>query len=586
MNHTNMRARLIQVILTGLGLVSYGMALSAATPADPTASLNAAQTRVATALKAKIPIIPLHGDLDARQKAAQEIAMANPEFHKLLWEPQSKKPVRNEIMNVFPARPGDFRLPGTAIACANGGCYRVEMYNYVANLTTVGIVSLDSKSVLDVSLFPGTQPNIPASLKQVALDIAAASPEVAAALGVTPDTSKALMADTKTALNETRCERSKHLCVAPTFVKGDKALWAIVDLTDFRLIGVRWTHVGQPGPVPPVTERKYQIEEITERYCTTPLALDRDGWKLNYILTNSDGLRVSEVAFQGKPVLESAKLVDWHVSYSEPEGFGYSDAVGCPYFSTAAVIAIEPPRVEDLVEKGKTVGFRLSQNFFSEGWPQACNYKYRQTYDFYRDGRFRVTAANLGRGCGNNGIYRPVTRIAFANPAQTFAEWKNRQWVPWTKEGWQLQSPLTAYTVEGYQYRMTDGSGAGYYLLPNRGQWDARRRGDNAYVYVTRHLPEKDEGDSDLVTIGPCCNHDAQQGPEKYIGPTPDDLAGAPLVLWYVPQLHNDDTKGQEFCWSESFINDKGVYETRAWPCVSGPTFVPITTPAQEGARQ
>ena len=43
--------------------------------------------------------------------------------------------------------------------------------------------------------------------------------------------------------------------------------------------------------------------------------------------------------FGGRPVLESAKLVDWHVSYSESDGFGYSDAVGCPVFSAAAAFS-------------------------------------------------------------------------------------------------------------------------------------------------------------------------------------------------------------------------------------------------------
>lgn len=566
-----------ELIGKSAAIIALGILGGVRVQAEPVPeSLKAVYSKIEKALKSPLPIIPLSDGLDEKKDLAQQIAMKHPEFQKMLFEPKTRKPGRSEIMNVYPARSGDYRSQDIASSCASGICYRVEMYNYPVNATTVGLVNLDSKSVVDAYVLHGTQPNIPAYLKKVALDIATAAPEVVSALGVQPSGSQALMADTKTALNETRCERSKHLCVAPTFIKGDKALWAIVDLTEFRLIGVRWTNVGTPGPTPKVTERKYQTEEIAERYCSTPLAIDRDGWKLNYILTNSDGLRVSEVSFQGKPVLDSAKLVDWHVSYSEPEGFGYSDAVGCPYFSTAAVIAIEPPKTEDLIEQGKKVGFRLSQNFFSEGWPQACNYNYRQYFDFYRDGRFRVAAASLGRGCGNNGIYRPVTRIAFANVPYTFHEWQNQQWMPWTKEQWQLQKPTTSYTREGYQYQVKDAEGNGFYVMPNRGQADPHRRSDNAYVYVTRRHSDKDEGDSDLITIGPCCNSDAQQGPEKFMVPTPDGIAGAPLVMWYVPQLHNDDTKGREYCWSESFLNDKGVYGTRAWPCVSGPLFVPI----------
>ena len=72
---------------------------------------------------------------------------------------------------------------------------------------------------------------------------------------------------------------------------------------------------------------------------------------MDYILTSSDGLRISDVHFQGQQVFDSAKLVDYHVSYSKTEGFGYSDAIGCPIFSQAAVLALEPPQVEDIVAR-------------------------------------------------------------------------------------------------------------------------------------------------------------------------------------------------------------------------------------------
>jgi hypothetical protein len=47
------------------------------------------------------------------------------------------------------------------------------------------------------------------------------------------------------------------------------------------------------------------------------------------------------------------------------------------------------------------------------------------------------------------------------------------------------------------------------------------------------------------------------------------------LVLWYVPQLKNDDTKGNEYCWAEAYLKD-GVWKARAMPCWAGPLFVPI----------
>lgn len=539
-------------------------------------SLKAAYLRIEQALKEPVPVITLKDSLNANQQVAQQVALEHAFFRQNLFEPTSKKPLRNEIFGVYLARSTDFRSQQIASNCGANACYRVEMYNYPLNLTTVGLVNVNTKAMIDGYLMNQSQPNISPFLKQVALDIATSSPEVISAMGFKPNSNQAIMSDTKTALNESRCERSKHLCVAPTFVQGDRALWAIIDLTDMKLVGVRWTNVGNPGPAQMVTERKYQNEEITERYCTTPLNINRDGWALNYIITSSDGLQVSEANFQGKRAFDSAKLVDWHVSYSEPEGFGYSDAIGCPYFSTAAVVAIEPPVVKDLMIDGKKMGFELTQNFYSEGWPQACNYNYQQRFEFYEDGRFRVAAASLGRGCGNNGTYRPVTRIAFPNTPQTFYEWQNNRWMPWTKEKWQLQKPTTTYTTEGYQYQVKDATGNGYSILANRGQMNDQNRSDNAYLFVTKRHKDKDEGDSDLVTIGPCCNADYQQGPEKFMLPRPEPISQSSLVMWYVPQLRNDDTKGREFCWSESYINDQGVYSTRIYPCLSGPMFVPL----------
>ena len=86
---------------------------------------------------------------------------------------------------------------------------------------------------------PDVQPELPAYLADLAAQIAINSPEVAQALGFKPGAGLAGMPGVKTALNESQCERSHHLCVGPTFLLPDqgRALWAIVDLTDGRLVG-------------------------------------------------------------------------------------------------------------------------------------------------------------------------------------------------------------------------------------------------------------------------------------------------------------------------------------------------------------
>jgi hypothetical protein len=57
----------------------------------------------------------------------------------------------------------------------------------------------------------------------------------------------------------------------------------------------------------------------------------------------------------------------------------------------------------------------------------------------------------------------------------------------------------------------------GFEIIPDSGNFANKGRGDNAFSYFTLKNEKKDEGISDLVTIGPCCNTDFRQGPEKFI---------------------------------------------------------------------
>ncbi|HTD93411.1 MAG TPA: hypothetical protein VK644_06355 [Chitinophagaceae bacterium] len=525
------------------------------------------------ALQQPMPVMLCKDSLDASQSLAQIIALNDTRFTHFVRDSVTGEPLRNEIFGVYPARQSDLTTVKEQYDLKN--VFRIEMYNYALNGTSIALVDILQQKVLASFFIAQAQPDIPAYLKTLAIRIATESLEVQAALGVKPGEADALMASTKTSLNRSRCERSHHLCVAPTFVKGDKALWAIVDLTDQRLTGVRWTNVGTTGPASPMlTEKRLQDDKITGCYCELDQPLNRNGWDMKYMLTSSDGLRISDVSFNGRPVLRSAKLVDWHVSYSGTDGFGYSDAVGCPYFSQAAVVAWEAPQVSELKDDhDKTVGFTLEQTFRSEGWPTACNYNYRQRYEFYNDGRFRIACASIGRGCGNTGTYRPVFRIAFAGDQNNFYEYNENKWMQWPTERWQQQGSLTSYTTEGFQYKIASPQ-TGYFIEPGRGQFDDGGRGDFAFVYITKFATGRDEGENDLVTIGPCCNVDYHQGPEKFIEPQPENIENASLVIWYVAQMKNDDRKGNEYCWAESVLKD-GVYVTKTYPCFSGPLFIP-----------
>lgn len=531
-------------------------------------------TEIKQALTQPIPVLLCSDSLNPQQQLAQMLALRDSVFTQFLRDPVTKQPFRNEVFGVYPARQSD--LVTVKIPYSLQSTFRVEMYNYALNNTSVALVDVQQQKVLGSYYMSNMQPDISGRLKTLAVKIAVESPEVQQALGIKPDEAAALMASTKTALNHSRCERSRHLCVAPTFVKGDKALWVIVDLTDHRLVGIRWTNVGNAGPASPMlTEKRLQDDKITSCYCEVEQPLKKNGWDMKYMLTSSDGLRISEVQFNGKPVLRSAKLVDWHVSYSGTDGFGYSDAVGCPYFSQSAVVAWEIPKVAELKDDNNiVVGFVLEQTYRSEGWPTPCNYNYRQRYEFYNDGRFRVAGASFGRGCGNTGTYRPVFRIAFAGEQNDFYEYKENDWAIWKTEQWQQQGSLTSYTNEGYQYKISSAQ-SGYFVEPGRGQFGDGGRGDFAYMYVTRHLPGRDEGENDLVTIGPCCNTDYHQGPEQFIEPAPEPIQQSSLVLWYVAQIRNDDRKGNEYCWAENVL-ENGIWTTKVYPCFTGPMFVPV----------
>lgn len=534
--------------------------------------LAARHAALAAALEADPPVLLLNeADLDENQRRAQTLALQQRDFLRFTRSPNDNTPFRNEMFAIYPARESDI-TPASA-ACQEHSCYRVEMYNHALNVTTIATVDLDAandvSAVVEVVHQSEAQPEAPPHLAELAQQIAMQAPEVRDALGFAP--TEATMSNAKTALNHTTCESSRHYCVAPTFIVDDRALWAIVDLTEGRLVGVRWTYLGDFSAGRP-DEVMIQREEIFSRYCQQNSQMERDGWRFDYIITSSDGLRVSDLRFEGEPVLDSVKLVDWHVSYSWSEGFGYSDGIGCPIFSTSAVEAAALPAIEEITQDGDVVGFALIQDYRHTQWPLPCNYRYMQRYEFYRDGSFRPVMLNLGRGCGNQGTYRPILRIDLIDEQQLSA-WGGDGWQLWQEESWELLSEESPLSEDGYRYKVATAADAGLYIEPGRGQFDDGGRGDNAFVYVTRH--QSAEGDADLITLGACCNTDHQQGPETFIGDEPESTADGDLVLWYVAQLHNDDTPGQEYCWADQAVTD-GVLEPVVWPCAAGPRFVPV----------
>ena len=539
-------------------------------------------------------------ELDAGGKKAQALLLQDADFLKDTRS--GGKQMHNDMMRIVPAPVASLDKSAQAV-CQSHACYQAEKYNFVTNATTRAIVDTEAGKVLSVDYFPNTQPDISYRLKKVADAIALNAPEVKEELGRLPSRKDITMANVRGSMKESPCENTAHLCVAPTFADHEKkrALWAVIDLTQLRLAAAKWAGLGKTTTPACISERSLENRYIMEKYCQKDTILERGGWKITYHLTPSDGLEIRDVQFHGKPVLHSAKIVDWHVAYQQESGgesldtstetyiggrrveyvrgegdryvFGYNDAMGCPMFSTSVVLAFNGPQVRPLHD-GK--GFMLTQDFRNPKWPMACNYRYENRFEFYDDGSFRVVGVNKGRGCGDNALYRPVMRIDMAvDVNESFYAYRDG-WEKWSQEGEEHVTGSESGVHEKYSYKITAASDPqnGYYLEPNHGQFGDNSRGDNAHLFVTRF--KTNEGDRDMLTLGSCCQLD-QDGPEQYLNS--ESIQNGHPVLWYIPRIRNDAREGHEYCWADTRIGEDGNPIIKIWPCTVGPKFVPITRP-------
>lgn len=516
-------------------------------------------SRIANHISAKTPALTLEG-LAGEAALAQATALGDARVQAALRAPDGSQ-MRNEVFQVRPAGAAD--IP-SGTACAS--CMLVQIYMYATNSTLTVITS--GTSIANIALTPNSQPEVPKAIADLAVQIAINTPDTARALGFAPEQAAALMPEMKTALNATKCERAMHLCVAPTFKDktGNALLWAIVDMTDFRVVGLQWTTLDADGSAP-VTEKTIENKAISDQYCLKDTRVERAGWSFSYRLTASDGLETKQIAFKGALLIDSIKTVDWHVSYSGSQQFGYSDSTGCPMFSTAAVPSYEPPAIVDVQDAaGQLVGFALIQDFKHPIWPSPCSYFYQQRTEFYNDGSIRPMAVSFGRGCGTDGTYRPIIRIGLANRAWATAIANRPQAVEYMAAARDSAAapgqPWATFTTQ------IDGKPNSYALvaLDTGGEHKA-----SAYLYISAAKPN--EGAVDLPTIGTCCNADLRQGPDSFVNNEP--IGAGAIVIWYVGEMHNSAAKGHENCWAESRPNQQGLYEPTVWPCQAGPLLKP-----------
>ena len=547
-------------------------------------------------------VLPLEErELDEQAKVVQDFLLQ--EKHFLSDTVSSNGALQhNDMMTIRPAITSAM-AERTALLCKSTTCYQALKYNFVTNTTTRAIVDVKGKKLLELRRFPEMQPDVSLRLREVSQEIALNAPEVAQELGKNPSIKDMSMANVRGSLNGSPCDNANHLCVAPTFSYHDKeeALWAIVDLTDLKLAAAKWAGLGKTATPSCISERSLQNREIMEKYCQQDTLYREGEWMLSYRITGSDGLEIVDASFKGKKVLKSAKIVDWHVAYKSKSGasaldtstdtyaagrhieyikgeddaffFGYNDAMGCPMFSTSVVLPFNAPQIKPLMQEGKKVGFFLTQDYRNPKWPMACNYRYENRFEFYNDGSFRVVGVNIGRGCGENAVYRPVMRIDMALSRKEHFFKYDGDWKVWLVEGEDFQGEATAYFEDKFLYKIEEQGGRGYYIEPNRGQFNDGSRGDNARLFTTRY--KEGEGEQDLLTLGSCCKLD-EDGVERYLEGK-ESIDGEDIVIWYVPKIKNDAREGHEYCWADTVIGDDGNVEVRTFPCVVGPKFVPIS---------
>ncbi len=541
-------------------------------------------------------IQPIPGGLDEPRSIAQQLAIHAGSVQKLLRDPATGKPLRAEVFGVYPVS-GNETGSGHA-ACPATGCYRVDIYDWARNATVSIWVDVPAKTVVATQRLADSSPELPDHWVQRAITLARNDARVKKALAAAKkDHAAPGMARVRTSLNHTACELSRHLCVAPTFELGSRALWTIVDLTAGEVVGVQWTDLGDFDADLP-TESNLVKHQIYRDYCRGPVTLKRDSWALQYQLTASDGLRVSAISFHGQPVLQDVRLVDYHVSYSNKAGFGYNDAIGCPLFSSAAVAAFSPPQIHSIpplprmdnrriphasngpkkpatAKPGAVGGFEIVQDFRHPLWPKPCNYRYQQRYRFFDNGDFSIEAANLGRGCGAHAVYRFLFRIQ--PPPFPGQQWLRRSgqqqvayqavtteyWEPWPAKPLSTHNPNSLAKTSPWRWQTSRFT---YDLSPVFDPPEDAR----AFVYVVRY--HVDEGDSNMPTLGSCCHLDYRQGPESFINQPPEPITDGRWVLWYVPMVENNPNPGQERCWADTQVVN-GIYQVKVWPCWAGLRF-------------
>ncbi|MBL7729406.1 MAG: hypothetical protein JNM68_17050, partial [Dinghuibacter sp.] len=105
--------------------------------------------RIEAALRSGTPVLPLTDSINEMQQKAQQLALRDGRFLFYSKDSVSGKPLRNEVFGIYPVRESDFA--GRKYDWKGGNCFRVEMYNYALNLSSVAVTDVAKQTVVWVN---------------------------------------------------------------------------------------------------------------------------------------------------------------------------------------------------------------------------------------------------------------------------------------------------------------------------------------------------------------------------------------------------------------------------------------------------
>src|SRR5207244_3504228 len=135
-------------------------------------------------------------------------------------------------------------------------------------------------------------------LIDLAIDVARGSPEFIRELGRIPAADE--LSPMPSGVPGSACDHG-HICLAATAPQGRSLVWAVVDVTEGKLVAVLRT------PAPAGDNNQIASAPARATDCWASAVVNRGGWSLSYETTSSDGLLVYGAAYLGVHVLTSAK---------------------------------------------------------------------------------------------------------------------------------------------------------------------------------------------------------------------------------------------------------------------------------------